>query len=336
MRERKPSGRQQATPLTRRNFITGASVIAGGVAAASMMQAKTAYADETGAAATEATPEALAAEAAAEETKVFDGVELSMGRILHDPDVCAGCRICEIVCSLNKWGTVNSELSMVKIQTDYLGGYISRAEMCKQCAGPECVAICPNDACHVDPTTGARVIDQTKCVGCQLCRYSCPLEPSRVVYNASKSVCRKCDFCDGEPMCIAYCPAHALSLSWAEQADGALVVETASGIKVSVDISGAVVVISKDSVEVLGINAVVGTGSVTVGGAISSTYSQPFTAKIKTSYFDFEGELLYFSERLEIDVHSNTTEPFEDTFETAEPERVATCRLEIMCGKIAG
>ena len=293
----------EKTSLSRRSFLTGAGLAAGGIVVGSMMPGLTgiALADD----ATSAT--------SSTGTQIFDGVKLSEGHIVHDPDLCAGCRECEIVCSLNKWGVVNPELSNIRIHTDILGGYISEAYACKQCAGAECVAVCPTKANHVDETTGARVIDPTLCTGCKLCMEACPCTPSRIHYNAAQNICFKCDLCGGEPKCVAYCPAGALSSSWVEAAADANTIKTASGIDTKVD-----------------------SGSVTVLGNIASTYTQPFTAKIKASYFNSDGDTLNFSQRLELEVDTGQTVPFEDVFETTAPKDVKKIRLEIMCGKIAG
>jgi Fe-S-cluster-containing dehydrogenase component len=326
----------EASSLTRRDFLTRAGgAVAGSVVASSFISpTMLAYADD--AVTTETSAAADTAAAAQEgEVKVWDGVELSMGRIVHNPDLCAGCRQCEMVCVMNKWGVVNPEIALIKINTDILGGYISSAETCKQCPGAECVAVCPTKANHVDPETGARVIDLSLCTGCQVCLYACPVVPSRVHYNPQANVCQKCDLCGGEPMCVQYCPTGAITSSWMEATSNTTAVETASGITVNLALTGSIVHIAGDTIQVSNVNAEISNG-VVVTGEISSTYSQPFTAKIKVSFFDAENTSLSVLERLEIHVEPNTTEPFSDVFETETPETVKYINLEIMCGKIAG
>ncbi|NTU89086.1 MAG: 4Fe-4S dicluster domain-containing protein [Actinobacteria bacterium] len=311
--------------LSRRRFLTGIGTLAaGGVIVSGMLSPKQALA------------ETAAPSEEPEEEKIFDGVELSMGRIVHDPALCAGCRQCEIVCSISKWGVVNPDFSAIRIRTDILGGYVSSAELCKQCPGAECVAICPNDACHVDPETGARVIDREACVGCQLCLYACPIIPSRVHYIPAENVCVKCDLCGGDPKCVAHCPSQALSASWVEKAEDSSIFNTESGIVVKLSLTGAVLVVDKTAVTLANINAIRSSGSVTVSGDISSTYTQPFTAKIKTTYFDGSGEIIFVSERLELEVDIGSTISFKDVYETPAPDQVTRCYLEVMCGKIAG
>jgi len=277
-----------------------------------------------------------ASAANAADAEMFANIQPSVGRIVHDPDLCCGCRVCEIVCTLSHWGFVNPDYSNIRIRTDILGGYISEAETCKQCDGPECVAACPTGALHIDPETGARVIDQDVCVGCQMCLNACPAQPSNIHHNPQSGTCIKCDLCGGEPRCVSNCPAHALSASWIEAEGDENVYQTSSGIVVTLDISGAVIVVSPDSVVFSDIDAQVTDSGVVVSGVISSTYTQPFEAKIKATYFDAAGQILHFAERTVVSLDVNDTQSFQEVFETSDPQAVAACVLEIMCGKIAG
>lgn len=321
---------ERVSSLSRRNFLSKAGAFAAGTVVASAALPNVAHAEGSG------SNEEEPVEIKTQEERIFDGVTLAIGRIVHNPDLCAGCRQCEIACSVNKYGIVNSELSNIRIKTDILGGYISEAHVCKQCAGAECIAACPSDAMYVDPETGARIIDQEVCVGCQVCMNACPVEPSRIHYVPSKNVYGKCDLCGGDPICIACCPADALQASWIEQEDDGSIIVTESGVAVELIMSGAVLVVDPTAAWVDKIDVAVTGDSVIVSGEVSSTYTQQFTTKIKASFFDAEGETLFFSERLEVDVDPNTTEPFEDVFETSEPHLVSSISLEVMCGKIAG
>jgi len=60
---------------------------------------------------------------------------------------------------------------------------------------------------YVDTKTGARVIDEEKCIGCRRCVEACPFSESMIVYNPEKNVCEKCDLCGGDPECVKQCPA---------------------------------------------------------------------------------------------------------------------------------
>lgn len=192
----------ERTSLSRRGFLTGAGLLAGVATAAAVTKP----------------PEALAVGEEPVDTSqvgvIFKGVTLSKGRILHNPDICSGCRTCEIVCSTYHDGVAAPSLARLFVRKDVQDACTTDILACKQCAGAECVAVCPSGACHVDKETGARVIDETLCVGCQLCLNACPCEPPRVRYNAAKNVCFKCDLCGGEPQCVKFCPMGALQSSW--------------------------------------------------------------------------------------------------------------------------
>lgn len=198
---------EQNDLLSRRNFLTGAGALAaGGVIAASLPGV--AHADE-----------AASTGAKAEDDggkRIFDGVDLAVGHVVHDPAICSGCRTCEIVCSVAHEGVASSELSRLKWEKGVMDACITTIYNCKQCPGAECVAVCPSGALTVDSKTGARVIDEKKCVGCQLCLNACPVNPKMIRYNEKKNVCFKCDLCDGDPQCVKFCPMGALKASWIE------------------------------------------------------------------------------------------------------------------------
>lgn len=306
--------------LSRRGFVAGTGVLAGGVVASTL------------------TIQARADEALAEQADgaVFSGYKAAIGHLVFDPDKCAGCRNCEIVCSMNKWGIVNSELSCIQIDTDILGGYVSEARICKQCLGPECVAACPTGALSIDEATGARVIDRDVCIGCQTCKNACPAVPSNIRYNPVANVCVKCDLCGGDPLCVQYCSGGALSVSWEEAAEDPNTYHADCGIEINVVPSGSIIVVAPDSIDIFNIDAARTADGVTVTGQLTNGYTQPFPAKIKASYFDADGATLFFSDRLEIETEIGETITFEDVFETPDPDAVVRIRLEVMCGKIAG
>lgn len=187
--------------LTRRNFIAGGA-LAAGIAAAAGALVRDARAAEG-----EVTEAADAAETLAQ-------IKPAMGHVVHNPALCSGCRTCEVVCSVAHWGVASSELSRLQWTKDVMDACITDIQACKQCNGPECLAVCPTGALHVDPETGARVIDQDVCVGCQCCLNACPATPSRVRYCLDTNTCFKCDLCGGDPQCVKFCPTGALTATW--------------------------------------------------------------------------------------------------------------------------
>jgi len=211
---------EKETPkkVTRRDFIRDAAVLGGAVTGAGVLAS-------CGPGTPIATPEVI--KETVEVTKVIEKevpvevtVEVplevpiaapSKGHIVANPDNCGGCRTCEVVCSLYHEGVVNPELARIQVWPVGLDRYITEALTCKQCDGPECLLACPTGALHVDDATGARAIDEKKCIGCELCMEACPATPPRIRYNAEKNVYFKCDLCGGDPQCVKFCPCGGIT-----------------------------------------------------------------------------------------------------------------------------
>ena len=73
----------------------------------------------------------------------------------------------------------------------------------------------PVGAIGVDKGTGARVVDEAKCIGCGTCQKACPWGMATVDPEKSKST--KCVLCYGDPQCAKFCPNGALKfVPWDE------------------------------------------------------------------------------------------------------------------------
>jgi len=124
-------------------------------------------------------------------------------------DKCTGCCLCEVACSMPLGSEVNPQRSMiriVKLEGEATASYIP--VKCVQCEKPICEAICPTGAISSDPTTGAKLVDKEKCIGCSACVYACPF--GAIVLDRSVGTCFVCDLCDGTPLCVRLCPFGAL------------------------------------------------------------------------------------------------------------------------------
>lgn len=153
---------------------------------------------------------------------------LSKGYILVDSKKCLGCQSCMMACSVAHEGEVNLSLSRIQVMQDLLKNWPEDVTIaqCRQCANPLCVPACPTGALHVDTEHGnVRVIDESKCDGCQLCIEACPFTPSRIVWHPGKVKAVKCDLCidtpywdktggpDGKQICVEICPQGALKFT---------------------------------------------------------------------------------------------------------------------------
>lgn len=163
---------------------------------------------------------------------------LSNGVVLPDPTLCIGCLTCEVICSRVHKEQGLSAIPRIRIYNDETvavnpeivehypdrGAYSQRG--CKMCPNPECLYVCPADSLVIDEKSGARYIDEDKCIACGRCLAACPFEvpdeataPSkeivnqtkRIIYDPEKNVYTKCDLCywrEEGPACVERCPVN--------------------------------------------------------------------------------------------------------------------------------
>lgn len=152
-------------------------------------------------------------------------IPASEGYLVVDTKKCAGCMTCMMSCSLAHEGKSNPSLSRIQITQDSLVNYPNdiRINQCRQCPAAPCVEVCPTGANHYDAENGnARVIDASKCIGCQQCIEACPHKPSRTIWNFEDRHAQKCDLCSNTPhwkeeggakgkqACVSVCPMKAI------------------------------------------------------------------------------------------------------------------------------
>jgi len=154
-------------------------------------------------------------------------IPASGGYLLIDQKKCAGCQSCMLACSLVHYGRENTALSRIQVTQNPFGKFPDDMvlDQCRQCPYPSCVDACPTGAMHADPETGARMVDEGKCVGCERCVNACPFTPSRVQWNHEDKHAQKCDLClespywsrdggpDGTRACEAVCPMKAITFT---------------------------------------------------------------------------------------------------------------------------
>jgi len=203
--------------LSRRAFVVGSgTALAGGAISAAV-----------------AVTAAQEAEAAQQQKSSYPR---STRYLVYDSRGCAGCLACMLACSLVHDGATSLSTSRIQVHRAVLKIYPSdiHQNVCRQCPTPLCVDSCPTGACHVSAENGnVRMIDEAKCVGCQICLNACPQLPHRVIWDPTKKKCTKCDMCantpyynkkggpDGAQACVEACPANSLRVvnELPEQAD---------------------------------------------------------------------------------------------------------------------
>lgn len=121
-----------------------------------------------------------------------------------DPDLCTGCRICELVCAFVHNKTFSPQRSAIRLMAVEPGG-VRVPVFCIRCG--LCIHSCPVNALGFGKAR-AVVVDKEKCNGSALCVVACPFGAAFVDPKTNKAVI--CDLCGGEPACVKYCPSEAL------------------------------------------------------------------------------------------------------------------------------
>ncbi len=118
-------------------------------------------------------------------------------------ELCDGCRMCELMCSLKHTGKVNPYLARVRV-VESAKDPSRYPIICRHCKNAPCKEACPvPDAMYTDEKTGAVVINEEKCIKCLACVDACPFGAIQV--GPDKEIL-KCDLCGGDPVCVKYCP----------------------------------------------------------------------------------------------------------------------------------
>jgi sulfite dehydrogenase (quinone) subunit SoeB len=90
---------------------------------------------------------------------------------------------------------------------------------CLHCETPACVTVCPTGASYKRAEDGIVLVDEDKCIGCQLCAWACPYGARE--YSAARGTMQKCTLCidriynesfeeaDRQPACVMACPTRA-------------------------------------------------------------------------------------------------------------------------------
>ena len=127
--------------------------------------------------------------------------------LVLDYEKCTGCRVCEMVCSIQHEEVSNPARSRIKIvKMEWEGRYVPVT--CQQCESAPCMAICPVKAISRDESLNRVVVDYDICIGCRMCIAICPFGGMSFDMLAEKVM--KCDFCDGDPQCVRFCEVKAV------------------------------------------------------------------------------------------------------------------------------
>lgn len=125
--------------------------------------------------------------------------------IAFDAAKCDGCLKCIKACATAKAGVDDVVHARIRVMAAGAGFEFA---MCRQCADPKCVTVCPAAALAKDAQSGVIAWDAAKCVDCLLCTVGCSY--GGIAPDPIDGRVAKCDMCDGAPACVAACPTGAL------------------------------------------------------------------------------------------------------------------------------
>ncbi len=126
-----------------------------------------------------------------------------------DPEKCTSCLQCELACSFEHEGLFNPEQSLIRV-FEYEHGARALPHTCPQCEEAWCLYACPVEAITINAGTGAKIVDENRCVGCKVCTIACPY--GTINYRPERGKVAKCDLCGGDPQCAAACPTDAITV----------------------------------------------------------------------------------------------------------------------------
>jgi len=124
------------------------------------------------------------------------------------PELCSGCRICELVCAVTHFGSNNPKKSAVRVLVTYPHPVMRLPVVCGQCKVPICADSCPVGA--LKRSNGVVKLDASGCISCMKCVEACPFGAMFAHGDLDHPI--KCDLCGGDPQCVRKCPKGAIRL----------------------------------------------------------------------------------------------------------------------------
>jgi Fe-S-cluster-containing hydrogenase component 2 len=122
-------------------------------------------------------------------------------RIGVNNDVCSGCRVCEVICSLRQFKENNPKKAAIRVKGHFPAPGKYEIKFCDQCG--ECFNSCPVGA--IKEENGHYRIEPDECTGCLVCVETCP--KGVVFTHPDLTAPFKCTLCGD---CLRYCPTNAL------------------------------------------------------------------------------------------------------------------------------
>lgn len=133
--------------------------------------------------------------------------------LIVDESRCTGCLLCALACSARHTGEIRLDRAHIQIWRTANSRYVPLT--CHHCEVPSCALACPTKACHWEQDALRVVIEEQRCIGCRTCVVACPF--SHAHYDPVARVSTKCDYCDGDPVCVQVCEPGAIQYVYADE-----------------------------------------------------------------------------------------------------------------------
>jgi Fe-S-cluster-containing dehydrogenase component/DMSO reductase anchor subunit len=134
---------------------------------------------------------------------------------IFDRNRCVDCRACSAACVLeNGW---SFKPRTIYKSEQYAGDSVAVMNLslaCNHCGNPACLRGCPAGAYTTDEVTGAVLVNDKKCFGCNYCIWNCPYDAPKI--DPAAGLIGKCNLCLSSlkpgllPACSSACPTGAL------------------------------------------------------------------------------------------------------------------------------
>jgi len=124
------------------------------------------------------------------------------------PELCSGCRICELTCAIHHFKVNNPKKSAIRVIITYPHPVVRMPIVCSQCKIPACAEACPVDA--LKKADSVVELDKEVCISCMKCVEACPFGAMYAHSDVDHPI--KCDMCGGNPRCVEKCPKGAIYL----------------------------------------------------------------------------------------------------------------------------
>jgi len=134
---------------------------------------------------------------------------------------CTGCHMCELACSAWHEGAYRPSVARLRVSVNPTTIAV-RGTTCLQTGCAKCEEVCPEgaisrqeitvNAVGLEPARGYVLrVDESLCTNCGECYAVCTHDV--IFEHPERHVAVKCDLCDGEPQCVAFCQnPHVLAV----------------------------------------------------------------------------------------------------------------------------